>query len=165
MIDAPCSVAVVSPGSRPRPSLSEAHPICCRRAPRVSPGSRPRPSLSDVRRLVFLGQRQRVAGVSAPAFVERRHRIARRVRSGCVAGVSAPAFVERVTRAQVRPHSPGVAGVSAPAFVERSCPASPVVFARRVAGVSAPAFVERTLESAFSPLPSRCRRGLGPGLR
>ena len=38
----------------------------------------------------------------------------------CVAGVDAPAFVERASRGSLRPRPPGVAGVDAPAFVERS---------------------------------------------
>ena len=56
----------MSPGSRPRPSLSEPPYGLAMSAQscRVSPGSRPRPSLSEL-------TMRRVAGVSAPAFVER----------------------------------------------------------------------------------------------
>ncbi len=86
-----------------------------------------------------------VAGVDAPAFVERTRRSAPCSAGSCVAGVDAPAFVERprsATSASRRPRVspeltlrpslsdglrrdahgrvPGVAGVDAPAFVERS---------------------------------------------
>ena len=66
----------------------------------VSPGWKPRPSLSvstDIARL-YCGSAIRVAGVEAPAFVERRVGPAyacRRSMPVRVAGVEAPAFVER----------------------------------------------------------------------
>ena len=86
-----------------------------------------------------------VAGVSAPAFVERL-RESRASRQGRVSpGSSAPAFVER-TWTRLRSGLSGrVAGVSAPAFVERRTPGggNPEL-PRRVAGVSASAFVERS---------------------
>ena len=86
----------------------------------VSPGSRPRPSLSALDPERGPGILAGVAGVSAPAFVE-RSRISRRCgRSRRVAGVSAPAFVERSWSAVwIVTETAGVAGVSAPAFVER----------------------------------------------
>ena len=62
----------VSPGFRPRPSLSAD---CARRRGGrglVSPGFRPRPSLSVVQFAVLqVSARRGVAGVQAPAFVER----------------------------------------------------------------------------------------------
>ena len=82
-----------------------------------------------------------------------------------VAGVSAPAFVERAMRARAGFDTPCVAGVSAPAFVERI----PNTLHRRClsqcAGVSAPAFVERAKPRWRSRRAWTCRRGLGPGLR
>ena len=66
-----------------------------------------------------------VAGVSAPAFVERftLDPVLYALTCACVAGVSAPAFVERSSRPR-RGHTglygDRVAGVSAPAFVERA---------------------------------------------
>ena len=67
-----------------------------------------------------------VAGVSAPAFVERAGRGSSgdRARLRSVAGVSAPAFVERRQKGRAnlrRINGERVAGVSAPAFVERAC--------------------------------------------
>ena len=62
---------LVSPGSRPRPSLSAPVQAKRRRIRRVSPGSRPRPSLSDHCEGGGQGRWGCVAGVSAPAFVER----------------------------------------------------------------------------------------------
>ena len=124
----------------------------------MSPGFTPRPSLSAVgygSGGLPLGC---VAGVHAPAFVERRwSRTASTKTSTSVAGVHAPAFVERPTEkgfdlARELPAS--VAGVHAPAFVERWRTADvSAILGRRVlpstktstsvAGVHAPAFVER----------------------
>ena len=112
---------LVSPGFRLRPSLS-APASAEKEGPQpVSPGFRLRPSLSDQIPGLAVRRQARVAGVSAPAFVERRS-----ARQNCsssiarVAGVSAPAFVERSTRRH-RTYTPTrVAGVSAPAFVERA---------------------------------------------
>ena len=118
------------------------------------------------------GRASRVAGVYAPAFVERLRRSAtrREVTDRRVAGVYAPAFVERCHRrasrtsvkGQVSPEfmlrpslsdlmlhrrldpDPGVAGVYAPAFVERDARWLWRGSRRSgVAGVYAPAFVER----------------------
>ena len=61
----------------------------------MSPGSRPRPSLSVLVLCDRLAKTERVAGVSAPAFVERVRLDSYSSVSGGVAGVSAPAFVER----------------------------------------------------------------------
>ena len=209
----------MSPGSRPRPSLSAAARDHGDREGGVSPGSRPRPSLSDVyrqrvpcRRGVSPGSRPRPSlSVSSPCHGYKR--------TPCVAGVSAPAFVERITTFRISRPLASVAGVSAPAFVERSksdLASSPNLRVspgsrprpslsgvrvgtrangpRGVAGVSAPAFVERAAVTVTSgrrvspgsrPRPSLsglqpsgiaaagecrrdydlCRRGLGPGLR
>ena len=80
----------VSPGFMPRPSLS-AHTHT-----QVSPGFMPRPSLSVD---ASFGSRHClpcVAGVYAPAFVERgRTNFRNRCGTARVAGVYAPAFVER----------------------------------------------------------------------
>ena len=62
----------VSPGSRPRPSLSVPAGQFYQFIERlVSPGSRPRPSLSVTASGAPLHVVESVAGVSAPAFVER----------------------------------------------------------------------------------------------
>ena len=163
----------VSPGFMLRPSLSDDGRGACAELPqRVSPGFMLRPSLSA-------GMRQRrdrpaggrVAGVYAPAFVERARAAGRPARRACsVAGVYAPAFVERGGRVywqRLPTEVAGVAGVYAPAFVERARPAhggssrSP-----RVAGVYAPAFVERSWGwRRRTSCAARCRRGLCSGLR
>ena len=62
----------VSPGLRPRPSLSAARGSPTRFRVRVSPGLRPRPSLSAAKVRGLLSDCACVAGVTAPAFVERR---------------------------------------------------------------------------------------------
>ena len=61
----------VSPGFRPRPSLSVEDVAAHGARDRVSPGFRPRPSLSADGRNDDRGAREGVAGVQAPAFVER----------------------------------------------------------------------------------------------
>ena len=130
----------------------------------------PRPSLSVLRTRLGKKSSGGVAGVDAPAFVERRFALLSDCfRLACVAGVDAPAFVERRARpvTPVPPDdvSPGlmprpslsapavsfpdranasVAGVDAPAFVERpTTPRKATASAASVAGVDAPAFVER----------------------
>ena len=85
----------------------------------MSPGSRPRPSLSVDDLVDSLALDACVAGVSAPAFVERYRTMQTRSYVACVAGVSAPAFVERSVRWLRHSAARCVAGVSAPAFVER----------------------------------------------
>ena len=87
----------MSPGLRPRPSLSakgtDASEIW---AEVVSPGLRPRPSLSELSMYQPDREALGVAGVTAPAFVERRPtRCGVSGRLSGVAGVTAPAFVER----------------------------------------------------------------------
>ena len=85
----------VSPGFRPRPSLSGAHQFTVAISPRVSPGFRPRPSLS--------GQPCRAAFIPprvSPGFRPRPSLSVEVIRmtekgGGRVAGVQAPAFVER----------------------------------------------------------------------
>ena len=129
----------VSPGFTPRPSLSDGR-SAAERDPDglVSPGFTPRPSLSALKPpegpVVAVG----VAGVHAPAFVER--------------GSAAPTTCE---------HGGGVAGVHAPAFVERGSTAPGAAScSARVAGVHAPAFVER-----FTGTTDTCRhrRRVSPG--
>ena len=62
----------LSPGFRPRPSLSEVGARLLLGLLHLSPGFRPRPSLSGQDAGgVHQGGRGAVAGVSAPAFVER----------------------------------------------------------------------------------------------
>ena len=135
----------VSPGFTPRPSLSGRDAGDRKGAAMVSPGFTPRPSLSGTRAPPRLRAPESVAGVHAPAFVERTPRAldranrrggvspgftprpslsgatatARARRLVRVAGVHAPAFVERRRAVGVAHASGGVAGVHAPAFVER----------------------------------------------
>ena len=84
-----------------------------------------------------------------------------------VAGVHAPAFVERKYSPSRTAPAPGVAGVHAPAFVERRPTAGTAAAASGVAGVHAPAFVQRRkltrCRGIFWSL--ACRRGSRPGLR
>ena len=133
----------VSPGFTPRPSLS-ADGARGRAAGggRVSPGFTPRPSLSDCGRETRSLFDTSVAGVHAPAFVERTSAIAMTWAGNCVAGVHAPAFVERAS---------GSRRSSLPCRVS-------------------PGFTPRPSLSAStraSNLPGHvtCRRGSRPGLR
>ena len=134
----------VSPGFTPRPSLSAGRRGFESGGVHVSPGFTPRPSLSEEAARAMVEAAWGVAGVHAPAFVERGP-TARRLSYGCgVAGVHAPAFVERARMPVARATMPPcVAGVHAPAFVERW--KTRLRKRRRpcVAGVHAPAFVER----------------------
>ena len=84
----------------------------------------------------------------------------------CVAGVLAPAFVERGQAGG----ADRVRGRVSPGFRPRpSLSVRPERGGARardgVAGVSAPAFVERVLSSQMIDVPDMCRRGFGPGLR
>ena len=65
-----------------------------------------------------------VAGVDAPAFVEREQAAMQWFEEqACVAGVDAPAFVERThSTLTMNGKTTCVAGVDAPAFVERARP-------------------------------------------
>ena len=105
-----------------RPSLSDPRQCRIRRGHQVSPEFMLRPSLSA--RLPTTRPRPAagVAGVYAPAFVERALASARRSRRADerVAGVYAPAFVERRVKHGSRRCASSVAGVYAPAFVERA---------------------------------------------
>ena len=95
--------------------------------PQIASSSRlPRPWTSDgLSRYCPFAEFSGVAGVDAPAFVERStaattHKAA--IDQCGVAGVDAPAFVERTSRMTCTPPAPRasrVAGVDAPAFVER----------------------------------------------
>ena len=113
----------VSPEFMLRPSLSDRQAVPRQLQRRVSPEFMLRPSLSDRPRRV---RGQHPGGVS-PEFMLRpslsgRHQHAVAADPPSVAGVYAPAFVERVISVQaLRSLAPGVAGVYAPAFVERGC--------------------------------------------
>ena len=130
---------------------------------RVSPGFTPRPSLSVYARPAHRVQRRRVAGVHAPAFVERPSPRARIARASRVAGVHAPAFVERSGRGTRPRRAARVAGVHAPAFVERSDSVGDSEGATDgVAGVHAPAFVERRRSGSPGMSPARVSPGFTP---
>ena len=94
-----------------------------------------------------------VAGVHAPAFVERSRGVSAHRRRRAVS----PGFTPRPSlsvglRGAGGGQSAGVAGVHAPAFVERRCPRWCGAGAGScVAGVHAPAFVERAPTAAGSP--------------
>ena len=158
----------VSPGFTPRPSLSVQRRLQLRSDRPVSPGFTPRPSLSAGELLPPDALRAPgVAGVHAPAFVERPIWWARGMApGGSVAGVHAPAFVERGTAALIV--SPWLE--VSPGFTPR-----PSLSDRRgaggglrvpgVAGVHAPAFVERCTRARAAGPRRACRRGSRPGLR
>ena len=110
----------------------------------VSPGSRPRPSLSGEPEGRVEDRLAGVAGVSAPAFVERTKTITRQSTTGSVAGVSAPAFVERGIGSEVYASVCAVSPGSRPRPSLSGHGGQPVSHeGTGVAGVSAPAFVER----------------------
>ena len=125
----------VSPEFRLRPSLSVLHAdatLECE-ASSVSPEFRLRPSLSASRGAMILGQAPSggVAGVQAPAFVERLQiPVRRRSTADHLTRVS-PEF-------RLRPSLSG----------DESGDGQGRTF-RRVAGVQAPAFVERSLAAVF----------------
>ena len=88
----------------------------------------------------------------------------------CVAGVHAPAFVERPGSGAWRPYRDGVS----PGFTPRPSLSGPLgktlgagvmTSFRGVAGVHAPAFVERGLPMTAVTGENLCRRGSRPGLR
>ena len=112
---------LVSPGFMLRPSLSGDEDGTAGADSQVSPGFMLRPSLSGRRQHQPDSARgARVAGVYAPAFVERYTKVYDSGRNApCVAGVYAPAFVEREERQTKAKKRGCVAGVYAPAFVER----------------------------------------------
>ena len=128
----------------------------------VSPEFMLRPSLSgpvDLSRDV--AGTAGVAGVYAPAFVERRAWPPVGPYTGQVSPelMLRPSLSERIHRAELpRPLPAGVAGVYAPAFVERPKRSAVILVAGRVAGVYAPAFVERGARHSL-------RRSLCSGLR
>ena len=158
---APLQNLAVSPGLTLRPSLS-ACGVDCTRVPaglRVSPGLTLRPSLSEpsLRDHPSSPFTTCVAGVDAPAFVERLtpyHAFGRRGMHHCVAGVDAPAFVERAKPASEEANeacdvSPGL--TLRPSLSVRASTAPELLpGARCVAGVDAPAFVERDLVRAVN---------------
>ena len=155
---------LVSPGLMPRPSLSVVAAIDHARSCRVSPGLMPRPSLSEPALGCRDSQRHdRVAGVDAPAFVERWRawRLRRRPRPvspglmprpSLSAGDHAPERLLRevspglmprpslsvwLHRRRSRTGAARVAGVDAPAFVERAARAPSAGQRAQVAGVPA----------------------------
>ena len=81
----------------------------------MSPGFTSRPSLSVDEPVDYRVDRQCVAGIHVPAFVERWPRVSgRSLRRTCVAGIHVPAFVERRRSMRIN----GVADVS-PGFTSR----------------------------------------------
>ena len=166
----PDVVLTVSPGLRSRPSLSGLAADGTGRGRTVSPGLRSRPSLSGARR----GHRRRsmpasVAGITVPAFVERRTRTATaRGRPPGVAGITVPAFVER-------PASAGTA-TSVPVPVSPGLRSRPSLSDRESRSGSP---LGRTVSPGLRSWPSLsggpdeqpchggqpCRRDYGPGLR
>ncbi len=157
----------VSPEFRLRPLLSgDCRILAAGVRRRVSPEFRLRPLLSVHGIRPGRGGHAGVAGVQAPAFVERPCSPPLKQDSSRVAGVQAPAFVERGTKFPWHGNLPScVAGVQAPAFVERVCRCSTRSPRNTgVAGVQAPAFVERTRRSTTGSTPWSCRRSSGSGL-
>ena len=159
----------VSPGFTPRPSLSAVE--VGRDEPgvhQVSPGFTPRPSLSVPVRAGSGGVESRVAGVHAPAFVERS-----RDTAGCpgttvrVAGVHAPAFVERSPPPATAPTPAAVS----PGFTPRPSLSGRPHRPRRAGGPGvSPGFTPRPSLSAPAGLGSlgesvACRRGSRPGVK
>ena len=132
----------------PRPLLSvgqEAPYAPCIAA--VSLGFMPRPLLSEVRTTPKQTAARRVAGVYAPAFVERGQHGYQVVPCGGVSlgFMPRPLLSDEDKGIMLRVFG-SVAGVYAPAFVERSAPLIGMAQGRyRVAGVYAPAFVERVM--------------------
>ena len=117
------SLGRVSPGFTPRPSLSDGRAVVRVGVRGVSPGFTPRPSLSGRGR----GGRADPGELVSPGFTPRPSLSVPRLecerRSGArVAGVHAPAFVERSSRRPWARSPRSVAGVHAPAFVERGSP-------------------------------------------
>ena len=135
----------MSPGLMPRPSLSAGKSRAQHAGTVVvSPGLMPRPSLSAVRPWDARVARPRVAGVDAPAFVERSGSDIRSLSRGPVSpGLMPRPSLSDCKRGGRCESGRRVAGVDAPAFVERlpsrTCQIKPLC----VAGVDAPAFVER----------------------
>ena len=131
----------------------------------MSPGFTPRPWLSargiDRTRAPLVS---RVAGVHAPALVERARRVRSAQRMPGVAGVHAPALVERASSGPASGRPSSVAGVHAPALVERATLISGSIREAGVAGVHAPALVERSCAPACARGSITCRRGSRPGL-
>ena len=178
----------MSPGFTPRPSLSDGGELRLQHLPRVSPGFTPRPSLSagEHRPADAADSAAGVAGVHAPAFVERapfqrpatgrspevspgftpRPSLSGGDRGSDSAGVGvSPGFTPRPSLSAgddaVRfRRGPGVAGVHAPAFVERRCASTPT----RALVVVSPGFTPRPSLSAADHrrVPDRIRR-VSPG--
>ncbi len=158
----------VSPGFTPRPSLSERDwPEIVLHA-RVSPGFTPRPSLSGADRLRVPDERPGVAGVHAPAFVERASGATNRQHARQVSpGFTPRPSLSAVQGAGVCPSghrvSPGF--TPRPSLSDGPAHHRPRAPRGRVAGVHAPAFVERGPNRDGLPTCRSCRRGSRPGLR
>ena len=157
----------VSPGFTPRPSFSVRRSAGRLHVVRVSPGFTPRPSLSGPSMPVSAAPDARRV---SPGFTPRPslsagQQSARPRMPGGVAGVHAPAFVERTACSTSRPRGRSVAGVHAPAFVERGSSSRRSNTACRVS----PGFTPRPSLSVTDPhlqaRRRRCRRGSRPGLR
>ena len=154
----------VSPGSRPRPSLSEAAPRRVLDPVRVSPGSRPRPSLSASRRRSPRSIRSSVSPGSRPrpSLSVERGRLAGKRHPVSPGSRPRPSLsgreVERAWgRLGVSPGSRPRPSLSAVSLV-------PIPHALHVSPGSRP----RPSLSEFRYSPARgctevCRRGLGPG--
>ena len=137
----------VSPGFTPRPSLSVDGVRPPRDLDPVSPGFTPRPSLSvRVQPRVRVPCVERVAGVHAPAFVERSGGGRPRTWTPRVAGVHAPAFVERSGGGT----PPGRRSCVSPGFTPRPSLSDPLL-----APLPQP---DRVVSPGFTPRPSLSER-------
>ena len=157
----------VSPGFAPRPSLSATCTDGITPIGGVSPGFAPRPSLSAQAQREDLPGGRRVAGVRAPAFVERGPATS----TGWCGRAVSPGFAPRPSlSAPTHRRRPPAGHRVSPGFAPRPSLSAPLGEPHpggrgRVAGVRAPAFVER---APARPAPRRdppCRRGSRPGLR
>ena len=114
----------VSPGSRTPAFVERSSSAGSAPSSTVSPGSRPRPSLSAGSGGLDPAFRSCVAGVSAPAFVERWTTFSTLAKASRVSpGSRTPAFVERsnyMWRDYTRMQLCVSPGSRTPAFVERS---------------------------------------------
>ena len=118
--------------------------------PPVSPGLTSRPSLSAGGNQFAPGQRQRVAGINLPAFVERSSAAGRPSRMLVSPGLTSRPSLSDRGRLQFRQPRSRVAGINLPAFVERICLLlCKRFFVKGVAGINLPAFVERVYDDSL----------------
>ena len=157
----------VSPGFTPRPSLSGRPRGAGWEARRdVSPGFTPRPSLSGGRRQDDAGVHSRVAGVHAPAFVERPSPHRRSWPSQVSPGFTPrPSLSERSCGRRDGRHPAVSPGFTPRPSLSAAPPAPKPPACPGVAGVHAPAFVERGSAATHASPSAACRRGSRPGLR